>query len=601
MNTWNIWEQKRSNIGANCYSPLDDWSIPATDEEGVSNRNVFVGYTLRDGNMLPDLRKIVDSRYVGYSEEGMRAAKQELMAGHGVVVGYHADVAVPGQEEFGGYLNTKTWAHYVLGLEVDNHSVCIVGWDDNYPASNFTHSVEDMSDEQAAEDTIPPGDGAWIAKNSWGCVDGTGTAVNDESQVLGKTDWGVNGSGYFYISYYDNSLNIPESFKFDNDLDGDEFYAHVYDYMPAISHFHELSDANVISSANVFTAEDDEQVVSVSTRTTKSNSRVTFALYRLHDDAKSPVDGELVETQSYDIPYAGFHRLDLTNPFRVKAGQKFSVVSTVSRVADDGTSRYEVAASRADDEREARSRRAGFFCTAVVNKGESYLYRNGEWQDWADYLESTIKPESGDVVDNFSIKAFALPWDGANYACVEGDKATWTQGGAVGLPFSYEETNEHGQPKFDYATVDGEELDSAACIVNDANMVVTLSAEYLSGLSVGEHTIVAYFGDGDPVTVTFTIIAAEQPSGNGQEQVVPSKAGKDAGTKPGAGGSDSNAGRASNTGPRQASASGKGTTGRGLPRMGDHTNLLPAAFAMGFGCTLLVAGLRLRGRRREDS
>ena len=242
------WEQKRRNVKTNYYSDLDDWSIPTTNEEGVSNRNVFVGYTLRDGNILPELTNIVDSHYVGYSEEGMRATKQELMAGHGVAIGYRADVALPGLEEWGGYLNKKTWAHYTLGLERDNHSVCIVGWDDNYPASNFTHPQVDMDDDEAAKVTTPPGDGAWIVKNSWGCADGTGTAVNDDSQVLGKTDWGVDGSGYFYISYYDNSLSMPESFKFDNDLDGDEFYSHVYDYMPATDRFYELSDSKAMSS-----------------------------------------------------------------------------------------------------------------------------------------------------------------------------------------------------------------------------------------------------------------------------------------------------------------------------------------------------------------
>ena len=50
-----------------------------------------------------------------------------------------------------------------------NHYVTCVGWDDHYPADQFTGS--------------PPGDGAFLIKNSWG------------------TDWG--DAGYFWISYYD--------------------------------------------------------------------------------------------------------------------------------------------------------------------------------------------------------------------------------------------------------------------------------------------------------------------------------------------------------------------------------------------------------------
>ena len=607
------WEQKRSNFNTNCYSPLDDWSIPATDEEGASNRNAFVGYTLRDGNVLPELRKLDDyGLWAGYSEEGMRATKQELMAGHGVVVGICArPMGLPGKDLSEVFINTKTWAHYTYERNTDNHSVCIVGWDDDYPASNFAHSLEDMDDAEAMELTTPPGDGAWIAKNSWRCADGTGTAVNDEGQVLGKTDWGVDGSGYFYISYYDHVICEPESFKFDNDLDGDVFYSHVYDYMPATYRFYELSDTNVISTANVFAAEADEQVVSVSTRSTKPNSRVTFALYRLNDDAKSPVDGKLVETHSYDMAYGGFHRFDLTDPFKVKAGQKFSVVSTVSTAEGDGTSKYEAAASCALNEEGAREGNYEFYAKAVVHKGESYLYRDNEWYDWAGYLEKN--GEEGCVMDNFSIKAFALPWDSASYECVEGDGATWKQGGTEGLAFTYVEANEHGRPAFDRATVDGRELDPATCVVSDEDMVITLPAEYLAGLSAGEHTIVVHFGDGDPVTATFTVVAAEEPADDRPEEKGPEDesdpepgAPTDAdASRPGDAGRDGNAdtGDVSGGGKRVSASTGKkASDGKsagksGLPRTDDPASSMPVALMLGAGCVLLAVGVSL-GKQR---
>ncbi len=80
---------------------------------------------------------------------------------------------------FGAYMNDYSYydplsaAYYAYSDEhKNNHVVALVGWDDNYPKENFS--------------TTPPGNGAWICKNSWG------------------EDWGKEG--YFYISYYDQTL-----------------------------------------------------------------------------------------------------------------------------------------------------------------------------------------------------------------------------------------------------------------------------------------------------------------------------------------------------------------------------------------------------------
>ena len=66
-----------------------------------------------------------------------------------------------------------TGAYYVPTMETANHAITVVGWDDAYPKGNFAKT--------------PPGDGAWLIKNSWG----TG----------GKE--GYRGSGYYWVSYYD--------------------------------------------------------------------------------------------------------------------------------------------------------------------------------------------------------------------------------------------------------------------------------------------------------------------------------------------------------------------------------------------------------------
>ncbi len=57
-----------------------------------------------------------------------------------------------------------------------NHSVLIVGWDDTYDKENFRHTVSGV-------EIVPPDNGAFIVKNSWG------------------TD--ACDNGFFYLSYYD--------------------------------------------------------------------------------------------------------------------------------------------------------------------------------------------------------------------------------------------------------------------------------------------------------------------------------------------------------------------------------------------------------------
>lgn len=66
--------------------------------------------------------------------------------------------------------------YFPYDMSATNHAVEIVGWDDDFSASNFK--------------ITPPGNGAWLIKNSWG-ENGYAT---------------YNGTGYYWISYYDGHL-----------------------------------------------------------------------------------------------------------------------------------------------------------------------------------------------------------------------------------------------------------------------------------------------------------------------------------------------------------------------------------------------------------
>ena len=337
------------------YSKNDDWSIAPTDAHGASNRFKHAGLIIKDGNVLPEYW---DADKSAINDASMTAMKREIYNGHGVVINYRADQAQPGAASDNTYINKKTWAQYTFQSEDPNHAVCIVGWDDNYPASNFVHGVlvADGSGNAIVHPdserlTTPPGDGAWIVKNSWGSE--TDAMIDDLGNSIGNGEYGMRdaqgrATGYFYLSYFDLTIQKPETMSFSSNLMGPtgEISIFQHDYMPAQGGFYNVGPtADVMSSANVFDLKEgdhDMVVVSVGGRTTEQNQQVTFALYQLSDGAEDPTDGRLLWRASSDFEYAGYHRLDLDTPLAIRAGHRYSVVSTAFTPSAGGRRSYMV-------------------------------------------------------------------------------------------------------------------------------------------------------------------------------------------------------------------------------------------------------------------
>ena len=433
------------------YSEFDDWTISEADEPG-SGRLRGASYTLTDNNVFVYWVNGTDEGIDKFGEkpiaevtifgeenilyqDSIDQIKAELTAGHGVSV----DIKV-NENTF----NRETWAHYYDGyMGTTPHGVCIVGWDDDYPASNFNKT--------------PPGNGAWIVKNSWGSQtdlipDGL-VAPDGTTKDANAGDWGIvdeNGlhTGYFYLSYYDLGIGIPESFAFELKENHDQENALQLDYMPASADEWQHKSEKPVSCANVFTLEKDMRIDEVATRFSMEDEvpvtgfTVTFDIYRLRDGAVAPDDGELLATCTREFKNFGYHRVALDAPVYTRAGDRLAIVVRQRHTYGDGSTKYVVSAQESLRYRSnPLTRRDPVYGTPVINEGESFLKiegvtekeeaSTGGWldvcapftrellyymiptlnlnPDMAEYYESITvgKPfKNAYTIDNFGIKAF---------------------------------------------------------------------------------------------------------------------------------------------------------------------------------------------------
>jgi C1A family cysteine protease len=196
--------------------------------------------------------------------------------------------------------NSATSAYYLNNNTGRlNHAVVLVGWDDDFPAGNFNPAMQ------------PPGDGAFIVKNSWGPA------------------WGENG--YFYMSYYDALLSVGVQFC---SAENTSNYTRIYEYDPlgwTSSWGFENDTPTVAWFANIYTAGSEATVIdAVSFYTTAPNSAYQVFVYK-NIDPGQPRSGTLVKRVVGTKEYAGYHtRRFGSSPPTVDAGEKFSVVVKVT-------------------------------------------------------------------------------------------------------------------------------------------------------------------------------------------------------------------------------------------------------------------------------
>ena len=255
-------------------SYLLDWYGPVLEEhdpyDEVGKLSPFITKTDNDVIHVQDLI------YIRNDDIPNNYAMKSAILKYGAITGnYYADY---GDE---GYYDPQRASQDMNESLNANHEISIVGWDDNYSKDNFL--------------ITPPGDGAWIVKNSWGTLFGE--------------------NGYLYISYYDKTLldlekgNIAVGIILENTIPYNKNYHH--DFIWNGDFLEKMPNATY---ANQFEAADDDLIAAVGTHFNSGGVNYTVKIY---------VNDELKLIQEGVSPYYGYHTIKLNEYIPIKKGDTF--------------------------------------------------------------------------------------------------------------------------------------------------------------------------------------------------------------------------------------------------------------------------------------
>ena len=434
------------------YSAEDDWTIPEEMRFAQDFRLLY-------SHLLPTPAQI---NFVGnymYYRDATNMIKEELLDKKGVLIGFCADTSLPSQQVTEGvYIDLNNWAHYTwTESAMANHAVTIVGWDDNYPRENFL------------KDHMPPENGAWLVKNSWG-------SGEEDFPNGGNNHWGIEvpkvdekgnpvldeegnpvmvGSGYFWLSYFDMSLRSPESFTFANVDENEHIYQH--DYLSA-SDIYTQTFTQPVRMANVFTSGHAETINEISCVTAEKNLSVDYRIYILNEDFEDPEQGYLAASGTEVFEFGGFHRIPLQEPVYIQEGQKYAVIVTLSGQYDYYYINTPIGLAL----------KGMMNQKAIINPQESFLYADENWYDYKkiaeeDWAEDRYEKFGGKLYyDNFPIKAYTsyLPAN-MNIVLMAEDSGLSLKEGKdvtrVGLIFRGHDSVEVGNPEIKWHLLPGSE------------------------------------------------------------------------------------------------------------------------------------------------
>ncbi|WP_195270514.1 lectin like domain-containing protein [Eubacterium sp. 1001713B170207_170306_E7] len=355
-------------------NPKDmNWEVPV---DKFFNASVH----LQDADFLPGTATFTDAekQNFAYDENAEKAIKESLIKNGEVQVYFAAGQSTPQETEAAAAgavdAEKKDDAEFNPVYTAPNHLVSIVGWDDGYSAGNF--------------EEIPEGDGAWIVKNSWG------------------SGWG--NDGYFYLSYYDRSVQSFTAYQVDIPTEDGRFsYDHnyQYDFLGVKSYAPLGLQAQAAEVSNVFTAAGKETLKAVSAVSITPGSTVHTRVYKNLKDINDPASGTLAVDQTDTVKYGGYHTLSLAQAAALEPGETFSVIQEIA-----GSDGYYWPIEAGTDNYDFYGMDGAFHCIAKADARQSFIRKAGEdWQDVTSLPEDTVYLYDEAVTRNYGnvmIKAF---------------------------------------------------------------------------------------------------------------------------------------------------------------------------------------------------
>lgn len=304
-------------------SVLSAWKGPVTDKGNDSLRNINrKEVVFKDNGDKPSIAyeseyHVQDVIEMKVDSGNLDLIKQMIMEHGSVAVGICAD------DKFWGPQFKTIYSHYEgKDITIADHEVLIVGWDDDFPASEFSYA--------------PPGNGAWLCRNSWGEKKGY--------------------DGYFYLSYYDETIGTNNVAAYSVACkDSDRWYDNNYQAAGFISYVESgmYDDENYVTAFSpsvnlygmLYLADKDELLKAIGLFSMETYQQYEFFIYLNPEKTEMSIDQEGKETTDkagYRIDFerlkspektfkasaigGGYHTFELPEEITLNKGDEFLIL-----------------------------------------------------------------------------------------------------------------------------------------------------------------------------------------------------------------------------------------------------------------------------------